>query len=158
MRYQRVEIPKADGGICPLGVPTAADWIAQTVVKQVLEPEMERHFHPDSYGNRPGKSAHQAIGEARKRCWRNDWAVELDIRGFFDAIDHELLMRALHRHTQERWVLLFIERWLNAPVQLPDGALQKRDSGTPQGGVISPLLANLMLHYAFDAWMQRMFP
>ncbi|MWV55314.1 hypothetical protein GJ685_09695, partial [Chlorobium phaeovibrioides] len=89
MRYQRVEIPKADGGICPLGVPTAADWIAQTVVKQVLEPEMERHFHPDSYGNRPGKSAHQAIGEARKRCWRNDWAVELDIRGFFDAIDHE---------------------------------------------------------------------
>ncbi len=155
---KRVEIPKADGGLRPLGVPTVADRIAQTVVKQVLEPEMERHFHPDSYGYRPGKSAHQAIGEARKRCWRNDWAVELDIRGFFDAIDQELLMRALHRHTQERWVLLYIERWLKAPVRLPDGTLQKRGTGTPQGGVISPLLANLMLHYTFDAWMQRMFP
>lgn len=155
---KRVEIPKADGGLRPLGVPTVADRIAQTVVKQVLEPEMERHFHPDSYGYRPGKSAHQAVGEARKRCWRNDWVVDLDIRGFFDAIDHELLMRALHSHTQERWVLLYIERWLKAPVQLPDGTLQKRGAGTPQGGVISPLLANLMLHYTFDAWMQRMFP
>jgi len=130
---KRVEIPKADGGLRPLGVPTVADRIAQTVVKQVLEPEMERHFHPDSYGYRPGKSAHQAVGEARKRCWRNDWVVDLDIRGFFDAIDHELLMRALHRHTQERWVLLYIERWLKAPVQLPDGTLQKRGAGTPQG-------------------------
>ncbi len=155
---KRVEIPKADGGIRPLGVPTIADRIAQMVVKQALEPKVEPYFHPDSYGYRPGKSAHQAIGQARKRCWRNNWVVELDIKGFFDAIDHELLMRAVRRHTQERWVLLYIERWLKASVQMPDGTLQKRDRGTPQGGVISPLLANVLLHYTFDVWMQRNYP
>ncbi len=131
---KRVEIPKADGGIRPLGVPTIADWIAQMVVKQALEPKVEPYFHPDSYGYRPGKSAHQAIGQARKRCWRNNWVVELDIKGFFDAIDHELLMLAVRRHTQEPWVLLYIERWLKASVQMPDGTLQKRDRGTPQWG------------------------
>ena len=155
---KRVEIPKADGGVRCLGVPTVADRIAQTVVKQALEPELERHFHPDSYGYRPGKSAHQAIGQARQRCWRSDWVVDLDIKGFFDNIDWDLMMRAVRHHTQEKWVLLYIERWLRAEVQLPDGSLQSRDRGTPQGGVVSPLLANLFLHYTFDAWMQRTYP
>ncbi len=155
---KRVEIPKADGGIRPLGIPTVADRIAQMVVKQVLEPELEKHFHPDSYGYRPGKSAHQAIGRARKRCWDNDWVVDLDIKGFFDNLDQALLMRAVRYHTQDNWVVLYIERWLKASVQLPDGARQERTKGTPQGGVISPLLANLYLHYAFDLWMQRTYP
>ncbi|WP_201246268.1 group II intron reverse transcriptase/maturase [Halochromatium salexigens] len=153
----RVEIPKA-GGVRPLGIPTVADRIAQTVLKQALEPELEKHFHPDSYGYRPDKSAHQAIAAARQRCWRNDWVVDLDIKGFFDAIDHDLLMRAVRHHTSEPWVLLYTERWLKAPVQLPDGRVQSRESGTPQGGVASPLLANLFLHDAFDAWMQRHYP
>ncbi len=155
---KRVEIPKADGGVRPLGIPTVADRVAQMVVKQALEPDLERHFHPDSYGYRPGKSARQAIGQARKRCWRNDWVVDLDIRGFFDNIDHELLMRAVRHHTQDKWVLLYIERWLTAPVQLNGGALQERTKGTPQGVCVSPLLANLFLHHTFDAWMQRHYP
>ena len=155
---KRVEIPKEGGGIRPLGVPTVADRVAQMVVKQVLEPELEGHFHPDSYGYRPGKSAHQAIGQARKRCWRNDWALDLDIKGFFDNIEHSLLLKALRCHTRERWILLYVERWLQAEVEMLDGKREARDKGTPQGGVASPLLANLFLHYAFDAWMGREFP
>ena len=155
---KRVEIPKADGGVRGLGVPTVADRIAQTVVKQALEPELEKLFHPDSYGYRPGKSAHQAIGQARKRCWRFDWVVDLDIKAFFDSIDWDLMMRAVRHHTQDNWVLLYIERWLRAEVQMPDGSLLERERGTPQGGVVSPLLANLFLHYTFDAWMQRTYP
>ncbi|EQA2587333.1 reverse transcriptase domain-containing protein, partial [Shigella sonnei] len=114
--------------------------------------------HADSYGYRPGKSAHQAIAQARKRCWKFDWVVEVDIKGFFDDIDHDLLLKTVQHHTQARWVVMYIERRLKAPVQMPDGAMLARGRGTPQGGVISPLLSNLFLHYAFDMWMQRQFP
>jgi group II intron reverse transcriptase/maturase len=116
---------------------------------------MERIFHPDSYGYRPGKSALEAVGQTRKRCWRFDWVMDLDIKGFFDNINHDLLMKAVRKHTDCRWVLLYIERWLTAPVLMPDGSLSRTGKGTPQGGVISPLLANLFLHYAFDEWMRR---
>jgi RNA-directed DNA polymerase len=128
------------------------------VVKDVLEPKLEPCFHADSYGYRPHKSAHDALKVARQRCWKTDWVLDVDIKGFFDNIDHELLMQAVRKHTNCKWVLLYIERWLTASVQMPDGAVQARDKGTPQGGVISPLLANLFLHYAFDMWMTREFP
>jgi len=150
---KRVEIPKRDGGVRPLGVPTVTDRIAQAVVKNELEPELEKHFHEDSYAYRPNKSALQAVGVTRRRCWRNDWVLDLDIRAFFDSIDHELLMRAVRRHTDKVWVLLYIERWLKAPVQFADGSQQAPEKGSPQGSVISPLLANLFLHYVFDKWM-----
>jgi group II intron reverse transcriptase/maturase len=155
---RRVDIPKDDVGTRPLGIPTVADRIAQTVAKRYLEPILEEHFHPDSYGYRPRKSAIEAVGVARQWCWRYDWVLDLDIKGFFDSIDHRLLMRALRKRTDCRWVLLYIERWLKAPVQLEDGSLIHREKGTAQGGVISPLLANLFLHYAFDKWMQRYYP
>jgi len=146
----RVEIPKGDGGIRPLGIPTVADRIAQTVVKARLEPELEKFFHVDSYGYRPGKSAIEAVGVARQRCWRYNWVLDIDIKGFFDNIDHELLMRTVRKHTDSKWIRLYIQRWLTASVQMPDGTLVKSEKGTPQGGVVSPLLANLFLHYAFD--------
>jgi RNA-directed DNA polymerase len=134
----RVEIPKGDGRMRPLGIPTVSDRVAQMVAKDVLEPELEKHFHPDSYGYRPGKSALDAVGMARKRCWKSDWVLELDIKGFFDNIDHELMMRAVRAHTEEKWVILYIERWLKAPIEMPDGTKQLPEKGTPQGGVATP--------------------
>ena len=141
-----VKIPKANGGERQLGIPTVSDRIAQMVVKSRLEPEIDPLFHPDSYGYRPGKSALVAVGQARQRCWRFDWVIDLDIKGLFDNIDHELLMRAVRKHAKDPWVVLYISRWLTAPAQDEEGRLTERGKGTPQGGVASPLLANLFLH------------
>jgi len=154
----RVEIPKGDGKMRKLGIPTVADRIAQMVVKNHIEPELEIIFHADSYGYRPKRSARQAVSLARKRCWKQDWVIDMDIKGFFDNIPHDLMLRAVNKHSKEPWVLLYVERWLKAPVQLLDGEIEARTKGTPQGGVISPLLANLFLHYAFDHWMQSNYP
>jgi RNA-directed DNA polymerase len=153
-----VKIPKASGGERTLGIPTVADRIAQTVVKGRLEPRIEPRFHPNSFGYRPNRSALDAVGRARRNCWEYDWVLDLDVRGFFDNIDWTLLMKAVRKHAQEPWVVLYIERWLQTPAQGADGVLVMRASGTPQGGVISPLLANLFLHYAFDVWMARQYP
>ncbi|MFJ5557895.1 group II intron reverse transcriptase/maturase [Streptomyces sp. NPDC093250] len=154
-----VEIPKPGGrGVRVLGVPTVADRIAQTVVAMVLEPEVEPVFHPDSYGYRPRRSALDALAVCRERCWRQDWVIDIDIRGFFDNLDHDLLLKAVAHHTDQRWILLYVERWLKAPLQQDGGVLVARDRGSPQGSAISPLLANLFMHYAFDAWMARAFP
>ena len=151
----RVEIEKKGGGMRPLGIPTVADRIAQMVVKQRIEPELESHFHPNSYGYRPGKSALEAVEEARQRCWKRPWALDMDIKGFFDDIDHALLLKAVRKHVKVQWEVLYIERWLQAPVEHRDGRVEARERGTPQGGVISPLLANLYLHYVFDVWVER---
>ena len=153
-----VKIPKANGGERKLGIPTVSDRIAQQVVKSRLEPEVDRLFHADSYGYRPGKSAWDAVGRARERCWRYDWVLDLDIKGFFDNIDQNLLMRAVKKHAKDQWNILYIERWLKAPMQEEDGRLVPRERGTPQGGVASPLLANRFLHYAFDRWLATNYP
>ncbi|WP_032113180.1 group II intron reverse transcriptase/maturase [Candidatus Paracaedibacter symbiosus] len=153
-----VEIPKSDGSKRLLGIPTVSDRIAQAVVKSYLENIVEPKFHEDSYGYRPGRSALDAVGVARKRCWRQDWCIDLDIKGFFDNLDHSLMMKAIKFHTKEKWIHLYIERWLKAPLQTEDGELIKREKGTPQGGVASPLLANIFMHHAFDEWMRRYFP
>lgn len=153
-----VEIPKDHGaGIRTLGVPTVADRVAQTAVARLLEERLEPIFHPDSYGYRPGRSALDALTQARQRCWKQDWVLDLDIQAFFDSVPHDLLLKAVAHHTDEHWVLLYIGRWLTAPMQMPDGTLLAREKGTPQGSPISPLLANLFMHYAFDTWIAREF-
>ena len=153
-----VSIPKKSGGIRLLGVPTVSDRIAQTVVKNRLEIILEPIFDENSFGYRPKKSAHDAISITRARCWKYDWVVEFDIKGLFDNIDHNLLLKALRKHCSCKWILLYVERWLRAPLQKEDGILVERNKGTPQGGVVSPVLANLFLHYAFDAWVRREMP
>lgn len=153
-----VEIPKKGGGSRLLGVPTVADRVAQTVARLVLEPEVEPVFHPDSYGYRPKRSAHDALRTCRTRCWKYDWVIDLDLKSFFDTLDHSLVLKAVAHHTDLRWVLLYVERWLKAPLQLENGTLKQRDRGSSQGSAISPVLANLFLHYALDMWLVREFP
>jgi len=153
-----VAIPKKSGGQRILGVPTVADRVAQMVVKLVIEPDLDAVFLADSYGYRPGKSALDAVGVTRQRCWEYDWVLEFDIKGLFDNIDHTLLLRAVRKHVTCPWARLYIERWLAAPMRMEDGAQVERTCGTPQGGVVSPVLANLFLHYAFDLWMARRHP
>jgi RNA-directed DNA polymerase len=156
---REVEIPKDHGqGVRVLGVPNVADRVAQTAAAMLLEEKLEPIFHPDSYGYRPGRSAHDALAVTRQRCWSKDWVLDLDVRAFFDSVPHDLLLKAVAHHTDEAWVLLYIERWLRAPMQMPDGTLAAREKGTPQGSPISPLLANLFMHYAFDRWMDREHP
>jgi RNA-directed DNA polymerase len=154
-----VQIPKKHGqGVRTLGVPTVADRVAQTVVRLYLEPGVEPLFHPDSYGYRPGRSALDAVGVCRKRCWKYDWLIDLDFQSFFDSVDHLLVLKSVAAHTDQRWILLYVERWLTAPLDYGDGTLEARDRGTPQGSAISPVLANIYLHYSFDMWMAREFP
>jgi len=153
-----VSIPKKSGGERILGVPTVADRVAQMVVKLVIESILDPIFLADSYGYRPNKSALDAVGVTRERCWKYDWVLEFDIKGLFDNIDHELLLRAVRKHITCKWALLYIERWLRAPMVLEEGTTKERSCGTPQGGVVSPILANLFMHYAFDVWMTRTHP
>jgi RNA-directed DNA polymerase len=153
-----VAIPKSGGGTRTLGVPTVADRVAQTVVASHLEAHVEGIFHLDSYGYRPGRSALDAVGACRRRCWKSDWVLDLDIQKFFDTVDHDLMVKAVRAHTDQQWVVLYVTRWLQAPIQQPDGTTEQRTRGTPQGSALSPVLANLFLHYAFDAWMAREHP
>jgi RNA-directed DNA polymerase len=154
-----VEIPKDDGtAVRLLGVPNTEDRVAQTAAAMLLEARLERVFHRDSYGYRPGRGAHHALATCRRRCWEYDWVLDLDVRAFFDSVPHSLLMKAVAHHVSERWVLLYISRWLVAPMRMPDGTMTAREKGTPQGSPISPVLANLFMHYAFGTWMDREFP
>ncbi len=154
---KQVLIPKGDG-FRSLGVPTVADRTAQMAVKMVLEPRLEKIFHPGSYGYRPGVGAKDVVLQVRGNCWRYDWVLDMDIKAFFDSIDHELMMRAVEKHAPEKWIRIYIRRWLECPIQLESGEMENRSCGTPQGGVISPLIANLYLHYAFDHWMKQNYP
>jgi RNA-directed DNA polymerase len=153
-----VDIPKKSGGTRTLGVPAVSDRVAQTVVKLAIEPKLEEIFLPDSYGYRPNRSAHDAIAVTRKRCWESDWVLEFDIKGLFDNIPWDLLIKAVRCHIDCKWILLYIERWLKAPMQTSDGVIVERIKGTPQGGCVSPILSNLFLHYCFDLWITRKFP
>jgi len=152
-----VEIPKK-GGTRVLGIPDVVDRVAQTVAVMALEPEVEKVFHDDSYGYRPGRSPLNAVAACRERCFRRDWVVDLDVKAFFDSVAWDLMLKAVERHTDQKWILLYVERWLKTPMLMPDGTLTARTRGTPQGGPISPLLAKLFLHYGFDMWLSREFP
>ncbi|MEU5943912.1 group II intron reverse transcriptase/maturase [Micromonospora sp. NPDC047548] len=152
-----VEIPKK-GGTRILGIPNVVDRVAQTAAVLMLEPEVEKVFHDDSYGYRPGRSPIDAIRVCRQRCFKKDWVVDMDVKAFFDSVPWDLMLKAVARHTTQPWVMLYVERWLKAPMQMPDGTLTHRSKGTPQGGPISPLIANIFLHYGFDTWMSREFP
>jgi RNA-directed DNA polymerase len=152
-----VEIPKK-GGTRVLGIPNVIDRVAQTAAVLALEPAVEKVFHDDSYGYRPGRSPIEAVRVCRERCWKRDWVVDLDVKAFFDSVPWDLMLKAVARHTTHRWVMLYVERWLKAPMLMPDGTLTHRVKGTPQGGPISPLIANIFLHYGFDIWMAREFP
>jgi group II intron reverse transcriptase/maturase len=153
-----VEIPKADGGVRMLGVPTVAGRVAQTVVAARIEAAVEPVFHPDSHGYRPRRGALDAVAACRERCWKHDWVIDLDVSRFFDSVPWDGILSAVDRHVALPWVLLYVRRWLAAPVRMPDGSLARRDRGTPQGSAVSPVLANLFMHYAFDVWMVREFP
>ena len=153
-----VDIPKANGKIRRLGIPTVLDRVAQTAIKMMLEPKLEPIFHENSYGYRPGRSAHDAISVTKERCFELNWVLEFDIVGMFDNIPHDLVLKALRHHESEKLVLLYAERWLKAPMVSPNGVILPRVKGVSQGGVISPLLMNLFMHYVFDMWMQREFP
>ena len=154
-----VEIPKSHGGgTRVLGIPTVADRIAQTVVALWLEPRTESIFHDDSFGYRPGRSPLDAVAKCRERCWKKDWVLDLDVQQFFDSVDHDLMVKAVEANTDQKWVVLYVKRWLKAPIRMPDDRLAERDRGTPQGSAVSPVLANLFLHYAFDLWLEREFP
>ncbi|MFZ5667759.1 MAG: group II intron reverse transcriptase/maturase [Pseudomonadota bacterium] len=155
---KEVEIPKKSGGFRKLGIPSVEDRIAQQVAKTYLEPKVEPTFHPDSYGYRPGRKAHMAIQSAMNRCGRIGWVIDIDIRSFFDSIDHELMMKSVQCYTTEKWLLMYIERWLKADVKKQNGQIEKRTKGTPQGGVVSGLLANMFLHFVFDKWMEKYYP
>jgi group II intron reverse transcriptase/maturase len=153
---KEVEISKKDGKPRKLGIPTISDRVGQMVVKDFIEPRLEKIFSSNSYGYRPNKSAHQALESVRLNCRKTDWVIDLDIKGFFDNIDHNKLMLAVEKHVPENWTKLYIARWLVAPVLTKSGELvTKQGKGTPQGGVISPLLANLFLHYGFDKWLEQ---
>lgn len=155
---KEIIIPKANGGERKLGIPTIADRIAQEVVKAFIEPRLEAVFLPNSYGYRPHKSTHQALGQVRQNVRHHAWVIDMDIQSFFDEVNHELLLKAVSKHVVEKWVLLYIKRWLQTPVQTKTGLVEKDGKGTPQGGVISPLLANLFLHYVLDKWLQQQYP
>jgi RNA-directed DNA polymerase len=154
-----VEIPKPHGGGTRiLGIPTVADRIAQTVVALWLEPRTESIFHEDSYGYRPGRSPLMAVAKCRERCWKKDWVLDLDVQKFFDSVDHGLMVKAVEVNTDQKWVVLYVKRWLGAPMVMPDGKVVERDRGPPQGSAVSPVLANLFMHYAFDSWLEKEFP
>jgi len=155
---KQVSIPKGNGKMRKLGIPPVRDRVAQTVIKELIESEIDKIFYEESYGYRFNKSAHQALDKVRRNCWKKGWVIDLDIKNYFDSIDHELLMRAVDKHVEEKWIKMYLKRWLEAPIVTEDNITEKKGRGTPQGGVISPLLANLFLHYAFDRWMKDNFP